>query len=241
MNFQKSISEKNKKIITIFKFNFNKKQYELTFRGQGRRVQSFEWLLKSYPNYFNVHDETITKKYKDSNKAVNEFIKDEGFDGFVLENKINASNNEKVNSFKLDLEKICKHMDRGGIFTKQIRKQPNSIIKNMLLERSKSRCEITGYKLSTKNQLREKNIIFLSKMLEIVFDHRIPLFKGGSDDSDNIKNWQILSWYVNNEKNKICKNCYENDCYKCALAFPEKTNLVKPINQNLKDLFILKD
>ena len=96
MNFQKNISEKNKKKITIFKFNFNKKQYELTFRGQGRRVQSFEWLLKSYPNYLNVHDETITKKYKDSNKAVNEFIKDEGFDGFVLEKKINASNNENV-------------------------------------------------------------------------------------------------------------------------------------------------
>ena len=115
MKFKYEIIEKNKKKITIFKWHFNKKDYSLEFAGTGRRTRSFGWLLEKYPEYFNVHDELITKKYKDSNKAVNEFIKDEGFDGFVLEKKIQASNNEKVNSFKLDLPKICKSWNKNHV------------------------------------------------------------------------------------------------------------------------------
>ena len=87
--------------------------------------------------------------------------------------------------------------------------------------------------------MKENKTIFMSKMLEIVFDHRVPLFKGGSDDNTKIDNWQVLSWYVNNEKNKICKNCYEISCDECALAYPEKNQKIKPTKQNLKDLFIL--
>lgn len=239
MEFNKKVTlYKNKKKVTIFKFIFKNKEYELIFNGEGRRVQSFSWLLKTFPQYFNVHDEAITKIYKDSNKAINEFIKDEGFDGFVLEKKINASNNEKVNSYKLDLEKICNHLDRGGSFTKKTRRQPNQEIKQQLLKRSKNCCEITGYQLFTNNKLKEKKFSFLSKMLEVVFDHRIPLFKGGSDDNTKIDNWQVLSWYVNNEKNKVCKNCYENSCDNCALAFPKKSKIIKPTRQNLKNLFI---
>ena len=238
MKFKYEIIEKDKKKITIFKWHFNKKDYSLEFAGTGRRTHSFGWLLEKYPEYFNVHDELITKKYKDSNKAVNEFIKDEGFDGFVLEKKIQASNNEKVNSFKLDLPKICKHIDRDGKFAKQVRRQPNKVIKSELLKRSMSSCEITGYKLFSKKELKKNKTNFMSKMLEIVFDHRVPLFKGGSDDNTNLDNWQVLSWYVNNEKNKVCKNCYENNCDDCALAYPENSIKIKPTKQNLKDLLI---
>lgn len=238
MKFNSDVIEEGKKKKTIFKWNFNKKNYALEFSGEGRRPQSFGWLLRAYPDYFNVHDESITKKYKDSNKAINEFIKDEGFDGFVLEKKIKASNNEKVNSFKLDLPKICKHLDREGKFTKQVRRQPIKAIKDKLIERSMSSCEITGYKLFSKNELDINKTNFMSKMLEIVFDHRVPLFKGGSDDNTKIDNWQVISWYVNNEKNKVCKNCYETNCEECALAFPENNEEIKPTKQNLKDLLI---
>ena len=237
MDFEKDIITENKKKITIFKFTFNKKKYKLEFKGKGRRVNSFSWLLKAYPNYFNVHDEEITKIYDDSNKAVNEFIHDEGFNGFVLEKKESSSieKNNKVKSYKLDLEKICKHLDRNGVFTKQIRKQPNSKVIKKLLKRSKSCCEITGYKLFTAKELKEKKYNYLSRMLEIVFDHKVPIFKGGSDDNAKIDNWQVLSWYANNEKNKICKNCYENNCNNCALAYPEDNSVIKPTAQSLKD------
>ena len=88
------------------------------------------------------------------------------------------------------------------------------------------------------SKLEKNKTNFMSKMLEIVFDHRVPLFKGGSDDNTNLDNWQVLSWYVNNEKNKVCKNCYENNCDDCALAYPENSEKIKPTNQNLKDLLI---
>ena len=47
-----------------------------------------------------------------------------------------------------------------------------------------------------------------------------------------------ISEYANREKNKICKTCNEEDCSNCALAFPEKNNIIKPSGQNLKNLKI---
>ena len=67
MEFKSEIIKERKKALTIFKFNFNKKDYIIRFNGSGRRPKSFGWLLEAYPKYFNVHDESITKKYKDSN------------------------------------------------------------------------------------------------------------------------------------------------------------------------------
>jgi hypothetical protein len=106
MNFKKKLEIIDRKETTVFEWNFNKKNYHLRFNGQGRRVKSFEWLLEAYPDYFNVHDPKITKKYDDSNKAVNELIHDEGFNGFVFEKKDTSSigKKNKVKSYKLDLE-----------------------------------------------------------------------------------------------------------------------------------------
>jgi len=242
MNFEKKLVIVDKKETTIFEWSFNKKNYHLPFRGQGRRVKSFEWLLESYPNYFNVHDPKITKKYDDSNKAVNELIHDEGFNGFVFEKKNTSSigKKNKVKSYKLDLEKICKHLDRGGSFAKKVRRQPNKKIMKQLLIRSKSCCEITGYTLFTNKNLKKKiNNIFLSRMLEIEFDHKVPIFKGGSDDNSKLDNWQVLSKYVNKEKNKICTDCYLENCDNCALAYPEKSSVIKPTGQSLKNCKII--
>jgi hypothetical protein len=111
MNFKKYSNKEKNKTVSIFEFKFKNKTYKIPFEGENRRIKSFEFLLKSYPDFFNVHDEEITKIYKDSNKAINEFIIQEGFQGFVLEEKKNASNDEKVNFFKLDLDKICQHLD----------------------------------------------------------------------------------------------------------------------------------
>lgn len=235
MNFKKKTETRKNKTITVFEFDFKNKIYKIPLSGEGRRVRSFEFLLEAYPDFFSVHDEKITKLYKDSNKAINEFIIQEGFQDFVLKEKKNASNDEKVDYFKLDLNKICSHLDRKGEFGKKVRKQPNNKIVKELIKRSGSCCAITGYKLLKAGKLKEEKISFLSKMLELVFDHRVPIFKGGSDDNTKIDNWQILSWYANNEKNKVCKNCYEKNCDNCALAYPEKSNIIKPTEQSLKD------
>ena len=37
MEFEKKIIKENKKTLTLYKFNFNKKDYKITFSGTGRR------------------------------------------------------------------------------------------------------------------------------------------------------------------------------------------------------------
>jgi len=239
MNFKLKVNHLNNKKISLFEFNYNKKDYKLGFYGNNRRVKSFELLLKKYPEYLSIHDSLIVSLFDDPNKAVNEFIHDEGFNGFVLEKKIISKKNKKINAYKLNLDKICKHLDRDGIFGKQTRRQPTKFIQNQLIKRSNGKCAITGYKLFTDSKLKKNKFNFLSKMLTMVFDHRVPIFKGGSDDSKSINNWQIISYYVNNEKNKVCKNCYEQNCNDCALAYPEKSKKIKPTNQRLNKLNIL--
>lgn len=75
----------------------------------------------------------------------------------------------------------------------------------------------------------------------IEYDHRIPLFKGGSND---ITNYQIISKLANKEKNKICNGCMVDDCENCALAFPEKTLIILPNKQDLRTFreeFVFKE
>lgn len=87
MNFKKYSEIRKNKTITVFEFSFKNKIYKIPLGGKGRRVRSFEFLLEAYPDFFSVHDEKITKLYKDSNKAINEFIIQEGFQDFVLKEK----------------------------------------------------------------------------------------------------------------------------------------------------------
>lgn len=235
-----SLKKDEKKNINSFSFSFNKKNYIIELKGNNRRVKSFEILLLKYPDFLSIHDNSLVKLFDDPNKAVNEFIHDEGFNGFVIEKKIDSSKGKKINAFKLDLTKITKHLDENGSFGKTTRRQPSKEVVKKMLERSNQKCEITGYKVFSEKELKEKNYSFLSKMLTIVYDHKVPLFKNGSDDPKSLDNWQIISWYANNEKNKVCKSCDEKNCDDCALAYPEKNNIIKPTKQNLKNLNIIK-
>ncbi|HRK06401.1 MAG TPA: HNH endonuclease signature motif containing protein [Pseudobdellovibrionaceae bacterium] len=51
-----------------------------------------------------------------------------------------------------------------------------------------------------------------------VFDHRIPLIRGGTGTDDN---FQLLCVDCNNQKRSQCRGC-EVECQKCFLAYPEK-------------------
>jgi hypothetical protein len=65
------------------------------------------------------------------------------------------------------------------------------------------------------------------------YDHRKPISKGGTDE---LENWQVLSIFVNAEKNKICNVCNTNTCEKCALAYPEKFDIIQANNQDITNL-----
>lgn len=224
---------------TVFSFEVNNKNYTIPLKGQGRRIASLEFLLKRHPRKMNIHDAEFARMYDDPNKAMNEFINDEGFSGLVeKESKNNPRTGRKVDYYSLRLSQICNFLDNGGEFGKSKRRQPSSIIKKKLYKDQKGLCNISGLKLFRKKELKSKNINFFITLLTLEYEHRVPLFKGGSDDPDKKDNWQLLSEYANKEKNKICKTCLEDEegCKQCALAFPESNKVIKPSNQNLKDL-----
>ena len=76
----------------------------------------------------------------------------------------------------------------------------------------------------------------MGRLRKIEWDHRIPLLKGGSDSESNPENWQMLSSYINKEKNKICRACKFLECKKCALAFPEENNIILPTKNKIDDI-----
>ena len=57
--------------------------------------------------------------------------------------------------------------------------------------------------------------------------------EGGGESIDN---FQIISEFVNREKNKICKSCHDAQCEKCVLAYPENFIKIHPTGQDLSIL-----
>lgn len=51
-----------------------------------------------------------------------------------------------------------------------------------------------------------------------VFDHRVPLIRGGVGE---VSNYQLLCHECNNQKRAQCRGC-DLECVKCFLAYPEK-------------------
>lgn len=57
-------------------------------------------------------------------------------------------------------------------------------------------------------------------------DHKEPLSRGGTHD---LSNWQPICNNCNVGKRRACAGC-QDDCAKCAWAFPEKTGLRTPVD-----------
>lgn len=82
------------------------------------------------------------------------------------------------------------------------------------------------------DKLEYDSTTFAKSLMTINYDHGRPKFKGGVDFIDN---FQIISEFANREKNKIY-NCHDDQCEKCALAFPEKSNKIYLTDQDISIL-----
>jgi len=204
------------------------------FKMQLREKRTFfvlTKLLDRYPNFLNIHE--LDNDYNDPNKAYSDLKILEGFEIFITETKAkNRSIEAKINLDDL-FEYLEEHFDNNIIIKNPFSKDRNSISRDRLKDiynKFNGKCNITGYKLY---EYKPPENLFMKSSLTPSYDHRRPIFKGGSNIDDNI---QLISELANREKNKICLKCKSNDCENCALAYPEKYNNIKANNQNIEDI-----
>lgn len=216
--------------------NENEKKIEITYdnktlRSQLKVKRSFtvlKKLLEAYPNYINIHD--LDNVLHDPNRAHSDLRIANGFANFLIEKK----DKRGVMQVRLDIEKLFKiyrnhNLDEFLMLSPlHLRVNLSKEDKNKMYQMFKGMCNITGIKLYKKIP---KGAIFLKHFSLLTYDHRRPLSKGGSNEPYN---WQLISKLVNDEKNKICNICEGIKCEECALAYPEKYNIIQPTKQDIK-------
>jgi hypothetical protein len=221
------ISDMKNKIIEICK---NSKCFKMKLHEK-RAFIVLTKLLDRYPNYLNIHE--LDKDYNDPNKAYSDLKILEGFEIFITETKAkNRSIEAKINLDDL-FEFLEKYYKNNEIIINPFSKERNSISKDRqkkIYEKFNGRCNITHYKLY---ESRPKENLFMKSSLTPSYDHRRPIFKNGPDTDDNI---QLISELANREKNKICLKCEIDDCENCALAYPERSHIIKANGQNIEDI-----
>lgn len=184
------------------------------------RLPEIKQLLegKIPPNY-------IQDSYADANKPFSELWNEEGF--VWIENK---AGDRRLGSQRY----VLYPEDHKKFFQDNIKKAhrqaPNVKNKAEIRQRQNSLCNLCGAKIIPTNQLR-KNTFSRDRVRE-VFDHRVPVEKGGESTSEN---FQALCFYCNKSKWQICNICDEQDCSGCALAFPEQYVIVKPTGEDIQD------
>lgn len=218
--------------------DFNDSRKEIYFVWKGvRRTLKFQIkraytvclnVLRAHPNYMDIH--SLDGILNDPNRAVSDLKNDDGYANFLMERRNSLRNME----YMVDLEKLFTQYPYETVIQlgTRTRLNPSPALVEELKRKFNMKCNITGIKLSENIEGQ----YFLKNMQIVQYDHRIPLSKGGNEDPNDIANWQLLSELVNREKNKMCNSCVVNDCVNCALAFPEKSSIIKANNQNIEEL-----
>lgn len=173
-----------------------------------------------------IPDNLILDSYSDANKPFSELWNEEGFT-FITNPPGQTRNGSK--------KYVLKDADHEKLFSaakKAERKPPPANIQAKILKEQNSRCNFCDSILKTASEIAES--CFSRDRVRIVWDHRIPVEKGGS--SDNL-NYQALCFYCNKCKWQICNMCDldPSGCKKCALAYPEETMRIAPTEEDISD------
>lgn len=164
--------------------------------------------------------------YGDANKPYSELWNEEGFT--FIDNlkggRIGAS--QKYTLKKEDHPKLFL------ISKKAFRKAPNAKQKTEIRKSQNKKCNFCGSTIVTKEKL--KNTTYAKDRRREVFDHRVPVEKGGDS---TLENYQGLCFYCNKSKWQICNICDIESCdIDCALCFPENSQVISPTKENISDL-----
>ncbi len=213
---------KNKYHIVEIKFEGQKRTFRLF---SGRAAKALELMVNSHPNGISTSDMRELHGI-DDNKLFGELLDQSGFREFMFNRPVR----NKLKVWDIDLHDLFLKTTETieplyfGIASQgNIGKHVDALIKKQGLK-----CNILKIDL-----LKNSKGAFLGNFRKIAIDHRVPQLKRGSDEIDNL---QILSYYVNERKNQICAKCNELNCDNCALAYPEKSTIVKPTKEEIGNI-----
>lgn len=198
-----------------------------TFRVFSKRsALTLMLLIESFPK--GITTKHMRERHQiDDNKLFGELLDQSGFREYLKH--IGTENRLKV--WKLELNKLWKKTEihKEDIIWYGMNEQGSlNVFLNDLIIRDSLKCNILGIPL-----YKDKHRKFLENFRKVAIDHRRPLRNGGVD---KIENLQLLSYYVNERKNQICAICSDTKCEKCALAYPEKFQIIYPTSENINEL-----
>lgn len=188
-------------------------------RGSTRLPEIKQLLVGKIPSHY------IQDSYADANKPFSELWNEEGF--VWIEN---SPGDKRLGSQRYVLHSSDHEKFFQPTIKKAYRQAPKVKDKNEIRQHQNGLCNLCGAKIISRTQIR-KNTFSRDRVRE-VFDHRVPVEKGGTSDPSN---FQALCFYCNKSKWQICNICEEESCSGCALAFPEKHKIVKPTQEDIQD------
>ena len=170
-------------------------------------------------------DNIIRSSYGDANKPFSELWNEEGFT-FIT----NDPGDKRLGSQRYVLDYNLHDLLFSKV-KKAIRRAPTTAMRAAIANLQGPHCNICGSALLPRKNINRE--MFSKDRMRLVYDHRVPIEKGGSSVAAN---YQALCFYCNKSKWQVCDRCDVDGCDRhCALAFPEVSNVIAPTGENIAD------
>ena len=193
---------------------------ESDLQGRSDRIPQIKSILSG-----KAPSDLINDFYADANKPFSELWTE---DNFTMISNIKGDTRLGSQRYYLDPEEHDKLFEISNIKTQRASLTDSE--KDEIRIKQSQQCNICKAIIYPWPEIK-KNYFCRDRMRE-VFDHRIPVDKGGASTPDN---YQALCFYCNKSKWQICNHCSTPNCAKCALAFPENTPIIFPTRENITD------
>ncbi len=148
----------------------------------------------------------IQNSYADANKPFSELWNEEGFVWIT-----NTPGDRRLGSQRY----VLNPEDHVKFFTHSIQKANRRSLtpkeKETVRKKQQFQCNICKSQIYPRSKI--KKLTFSRDRTREVFDHRIPVEKGGSSE---LENFQALCFYCNKSKWQICTICTADTCDQCA-------------------------
>lgn len=172
-----------------------------------------------------IPNDWIQDSYADANKPFSELWNEEGFVWIT-----NTPGDRRLGSQRY----VLNTEDHEKFFTVAIQKANRRSLtskeKDKIREKQSFCCNICKSRVYPRSKVKKH--AFSKDRIREVFDHRIPVEKGGSSE---LENFQALCFYCNKSKWQICTICSSETCEQCVLAYPEQNTVITPTQEDISD------